>query len=214
LLVAHHPETPVFAVTQDIYVHRRIAALLTKAGLAERPSAGGPAPSRVIVRSSDDCFAVDPDIGEVTEAVFQFHSAGGQGAAALRALSDAARGSTEASTAGLLRHSMGNVRRAMSLPCGLAAAHEVLGETDAGSQVFLERRSAGTVLSVIKRQIEFSVDSAERQRLTDAESAVDLAFSEFESDTPIGSMLAEIAGVMSRKSSQSVIAFSSDYELL
>jgi hypothetical protein len=214
LLVAHHPETPVFAVTQDIYVHRRVAALLTKVGLTERPSGGGPRPSRVIVRSSDDCFAVDPDIGEVNEAVFQFHSTGGQGAVALRALSDAARGSTDASTAGLLRQSMGNVRRAMSLPCGLAAAHEVLGETDAGAQVFLERRSAGTVLSVIKRQIEFSVDSAERQRFTGAESAVDLAFNEFESDTPIGSMLAEIAGVMSRKSSQSVIAFSSDYELL
>ncbi len=214
MLVAHHPETPVFAVTQDIYVHRRVAALLTKVGLTEHPSTGGLAPSRVVVRSSDDCFAVDADIGEVTEAGFQFHSAGGQGAAALRALSDAARGSIDASTAGLLRHSMGNVRRAMSLPCGLAAAHEVLGEVDAGSEAFLERRSAGTVLSVIKKQIELSADSAEHQRLTDAESAVDAAFNEFESDTPIGSMLAVIAGVMSRKSSQSVIAFPSDYELL
>jgi len=214
LLVAHHPETPVFAVTQDIYVHRRAAALLTKVGLTERPATGGQPPSRIIVRSSDDCIAVDPDIGAVTEAVFQFHSAGGQGAAALRALSDAARGSIDASTAGLLRHSMGSVRRAMSLPCGLAAAHEVLGETDAGAGAFLERRSAGTVLSVIRRQIELSADSAERVRLTAAESAVDSAFNEFENDTPIGSMLSEIAVAMSRKSSQSVIAFSSDYELL
>jgi hypothetical protein len=213
MLVAHHPETPVFAVTQDIYVHRRVAALMVNVGLTERPSTGGP-PSRVLVRSSDDCFAVDPDIGQVTEAGFQFHSTGGQGAAALRALSDAARGSTDASTAGLLRHSMGNVRRAMSLPCGLAAAHEVLSETDAGADTFLERRSASTVLAVIKRQIELCVDGAERQRLTDAESAVDAAFNEFENDTPIGSMLAEIAGAMSRKSSPSVIAFSSDYELL
>jgi hypothetical protein len=214
MLVAHHPETPVFAVTQDIYVHRRVAALLTTVGLTERPSVGGPPPSRVIVRSSDDCFAVDADIGEVTEAGFQFHSAGGQGAAALRALSDAARGSTDASTAGLLRHSMGSVRRAMSLPCGLAAAHEVLSETDAGFEAFLERRSAGTVLSVIKRQIELSADSAERQRLTDAESAVDSAFNEFEIDTPIGSILAKIAGAIWRKSNPSVIAFASDYELL
>jgi hypothetical protein len=113
LLVANHPETPVFAVTQDIYVHRRVAALLAKMGLTERLSAGGPPPSRVLVRSSDDCFATDPDVGEVTEAVFQFHSAGGQGAAALRALADAARGSSDASIAGILRHSMGNVRRAM-----------------------------------------------------------------------------------------------------
>jgi hypothetical protein len=213
MLVAHHPETPVLAVTQDIYVHRRVAALLVNVGLTGRPSTGAP-PSRVLVRSSDDCFAVDPDIGQVTEAGFQFHSAGGQGAAALRALSDAARGSADASTAGLLRHSMGNVRRAMSLPSGLAVAHETLSETDAGADTFLERRSAGTVLAVIKRQIELSADGAERQRLMDAESAVDAAFYEFENDTPIGSMLAEIAGAMSRKSSPSVLAFSSDYELL
>ena len=161
LLVAHHPETPVFAVTQDIYVHRRVAHLLAKVGLTSaRPRATTP-PSRIIVRSSDDCFTVDPDIGEVSEVGFQFHSAGGQGAAALRALSDAARASSNPSTAGILRHSMGNVRRAMSLPCGLAAAHEVLSETDAGAETFLERRSAGTVLAVIKRQIELSADSAE-----------------------------------------------------
>ncbi len=213
LLVVHHPETPVFAVTQDIYVHRRLAYLQAKVRLTDCPSPGG-APSRVIVRSSDDCFAVDPDIGEVTEAGFQFHSAGGRGASALRALSDAASTSADPSTAGLLRHSMGNVRRAMSLPCGLAAAHEVLSETDAGTDTFLERRSASTVLAVIKRRIELSADGPERQRLIDAESAVDAAFNEFENDTPIGSMLAEIAGAMSRKSSPSVIAFSSDYELL
>lgn len=214
MLVAHHPETPVFAVTQDIYVHRRIAHVLAKVGLTDRPSAGGSPPSRVVVRSSDDCFAVDADIGEVTEVAFQFHSAAGHGTAALRALSDAARASSDPSMAGLLRHSMGNVRRAMSLPCGLAAAHEVLGETDAGAETFLERRSAGTVLAVIKRQIELCVDGAERQRLTEAEQAVDVAFNEFENDTPIGSMLVEVAGAMSRKSSPSVIAFSSDYELL
>lgn len=212
-LVTKHPETPVFAVTQDIYVHRRVATLLVNVGLAERLTTGG-SPSRVLVRSSDDCFASDPDIGEVTEARFQFHSAGGQGATALRALSDAARGSADASTAGLLRHSMGNVRRAMSLPCGLAAAHEALTDTDAGAEAFLERCSASTVLAVIKRQIELCADGAEHQRLVAAESAVDAAFTDFEGDTPIGSMLSEIAVAMSRKSSPSVIAFSSDYELL
>src|SRR6202023_3137376 len=61
---------------------------------------------------------------------------------------------------------------------------------------------------------ELTSDAAERQRLTDAESAVDAAFNEFENDTPIGSMLAEIAGAISRKSSPSVVAFSTDYELL
>ena len=136
---------------------------------ARCPRAGTP-PSRIIVRSSEDCFAADPDIGEVSEVGFQFHSAAGQGAAALRALSEAARASSDPSTAGNLRHAMGNVRRAMSLPCGLAAAHEVLGETDAGAEAFLERRSAGTVLAVIKGQIELCADAAERQRLTDAET--------------------------------------------
>ncbi len=214
LLVAHHPETPALAITQDVYVHRRVTHLLAKAGLAERPSAGGAQPSRIIVRSSEDCFTADADIGEVSEVGFQFHSAAGQGAAALRGLSDTARESSDPSTAGLLRHSMGIVRRAMSLPCGLAAAHELLSETDAGAEAFLERRSAGTVLAVIKRQIELSADGAERQKLIDAERAVDAAFNEFENDTPTGSMLAEIAGAIARKSSPSVITFSSDYELL
>ena len=91
VLIAHHPETPVFAVTQDIYVHRRVAALLAKVGLTERPSTGGPPPSRIVVRSSDDGFAVDPDIGEVSEVCISVSFRGGQGAAALRALSDAAR---------------------------------------------------------------------------------------------------------------------------
>jgi hypothetical protein len=214
LLVALHPETPVFAVTQDVYAHRRVAHLLAKVGLSARASASTNPLSRIIVRSSEDCFAADPDIGEVSEVRFQFHSAAGQGAAALRALSEAARASSNPSMAGNLRHSMGNVRRAMSLPCGLAAAHEVLGETDAGAETFLERRSAGTVLAVIKGQIELCADATERQRLTEAETAVDAAFDEFEHDTPIGSMLAEIAAANSRKSSPSVIVFVSDYELL
>ena len=214
MLIAYHPETPVLAVTQDVYVHRRCSHLLEKVGLTERKSARDAGRSRIVVRSSDDCFTADPDIGEVSEVEFRFHSAAGKGSAALRALSDAARQSSDPTTSGLLRHAMGSVRRAMSLPCGLSAAHEALGETDAGAGVFLERRSASTVLAVIKRQLELSADSTERQKLVEAERAVDAAFTEFEDDTPIGSMLAEIAGIISRKSSPSVIAFSSDYELL
>jgi hypothetical protein len=214
LLVSLHPETPVLAVTQDVYVHRRVTHLFSKIGLNERASTNTTPPSRVIVRSSEDWFAPDPDIGEVSEVKFQFHSAAGQGAAALRALSEAARASSNPSMAGNLRHSMGNVRRAMSLPSGLATAHDVLGEADAGAETFLERRSAGTVLAMVKAQIELSADSAERQRLTEAETAVNAAFDEFEHDTPIGSMLAEIAAANSRKSSPSVIVFASDYELL
>jgi hypothetical protein len=214
LLVAFHPETPVFAVTQDVYVHRRVANLLAKVGLIQRTSGSPTYGSRILVRSSEDYFAIDPEIGDVSEVKFQFHSAAGQGAAALRALSEAARASSDPSAAGNLRHSMGNVRRAMSLPCGLALAHEVLNETDAGVETFLERRSAGTALAAIRKQLELCADGAERQTLAQAEIAVNAAFDEFEHDTPIGSMLAVVAAAHSRKSSPSVLAFSSDYELL
>jgi hypothetical protein len=210
LLVAVIPETPVLAVTQDIYVHRRCEYLLAETGLAAR-SAGGAGPSsRVIVRSSEDCFATDPTIGEVTDVQFRFHSAGGQGAAALRALSTAARESSDPVVAGILRNTMGNLRRTMSLPCSLRAAHEALVDIADG---FLERRSAGTVLSTIRKQLELCADGAERERLTNAERMIDIAFNEFENDTPIGSLLAEIAASLARKSSSSVIAFATDHEL-
>jgi hypothetical protein len=210
LLVGTHPETPVLAVTQDIYVHRRCGYLLASAGLAERPGSAAARSSRVLVRSSDDCFAADAEIGDVINVQFRFHSAGGQGATALRALSDAARQSKDPVVAGVLRHTMGNLRRTMSLPCGLRAAHQALTDTD---DAFLERRSASTVLATIKKQIELSVDGAERDRLVNAERLIDAAFDEFENDTPVGSLLAEVAASMSRKSSQSVIAFATDHEL-
>ena len=211
LLKRYHPETPVFATTQDIYVHRRLVFLLGKAGMTKGRS-GQPQSSRILVRSTDDCFSTDIEIGTVTDVAIRFHSAGGAGAAALRALSAAAR-KTDPSTAGALRHSMGNVRRAMSLPCGIGTAHIALGDADAGVGAFLERRSAGTVLAVVQKQLDATTDSGERQRLLDVKQAVDAAFNEFEKDTPIGSMLAEIAGSLSRKASPSVIAFATDYEL-
>lgn len=210
LLVQHLPETPVLAVTQDIYVHRRCGYLVAAAGLAAHATPEARRSSRVLVRSSEDCFAPDPDIGEVTEVQFRFHSAGGQGAAALRALSQAARETPDPVVAGILRHTMGSLRRSMSLPCGLAVAHEALVETADG---FLERRSAGTVLATIRKQLELSADGAERERLTSAEKMIDAAFNEFEHDTPIGSLLAEVAASMARKSSPSVIAFATDHEL-
>jgi hypothetical protein len=98
----------------------------------------------------------------------------------------------------------------MSLPCGLREAHEVLVDIADG---FLERRSAGTVLSVIRSQLEHSTDGEERERLTTAERLVHAAFDEFENDTPIGSMLADITASLARKSSPSVIAFATDHEL-
>lgn len=210
LLTANLPETPVLAVTQDIYVHRRFGHLLSRAGLAEPPSSTAAGSSRVLMRSSDDSFSPDPGVGEVTEVQFRFHSAGGQGAAALRALSDAAWKSSDPGIAGILRHTMGNLRRTMSLPCGLRDAHEVLVETADG---FLERRSAGTVLATVRKQLDLCADGPERERLAAAERMIDAAFTEFEEDTPVGSLLAEAAASMGRKSSPSVIAFATDHEL-
>jgi hypothetical protein len=105
---------------------------------------------------------------------------------------------------------MGSLRRSLSLPCGLSVAHEALVETADG---FLERRSAGTVLATIRKQLDLSADGAERERLANAERMINAAFNEFEHDTPIGSLLAEAAASMARKSSPSVIAFATDHEL-
>lgn len=212
VLNRHHPDTPVFAITQDIYVHRRLVFLLKKSGTTKAVTAQSQS-SRILVRTTEDCFSPDAEIGTVSDIDIRFHSAGGAGAVALRALSEAAR-KADPSVAGALRHAMGNVRRAMSLPCGIGAAHSALGDADAGASVFLERRSAGTVLVVIKRQLELTTDSGERQALQAAEKAVNTAFDELQSDTPVGSMLAEIAVTLSRKSSPSVIAFATEYEQL
>jgi hypothetical protein len=183
---------------------------LGKVGLTKGRTAE-PASSRILVRSTENCFSPDAEIGAVTDVDIRFYSAGGAGAAALRALSEAAH-KADPSTAGALRQAMGNVRRAMSLPCGIGTAHTALGDTDAGANTFLERRSAGTVLVVIKRQLELTTNGAEREALQDADKAINTAFDEFQYDTPIGSMLAEIAVSLSRKSSPSVIAFATDYE--
>jgi hypothetical protein len=212
LLTRHHRETPVFAITHDIYVHRRLVFLLKKFGLTKGGTAE-PQSSRILVRTTEDCFSPDAEIGAVTDVDIRFHSAGGAGAAALRALSEAAR-KADPSTAGALRQAMGNVRRAMSLPCGIGTAHSALGDADAGASAFLERRSAGTVLVVVKRQLALITDGGERQALEDAEKALNTAFDDFQTDTPIGSMLAEIAVTLARKSSPSVIAFATEYEQL
>jgi hypothetical protein len=218
LLVTLHPETPVLAVTQDIFVHRRVSQMLNKLSSNEHAPAHAriPPASHIVVRSSDDPFAADFEIGDVSAVRFQFHSAAGQGATALEALAEAARRSQNPTVAGALRYTIGTVRRTMSLPCGLAAAHDVLVEMEgqAAAEAFLERRSAGSVLASLRKQLELTADAAERQRLNDAYEAVNSAFAGFDEDTPIGSLLADIAGALSRKSSPSVIAFASGEERL
>lgn len=213
LLVRFQPETPVLAVTQDTYVHRRVGQLLINAGLARRDSRDHPS-SRIITRSTEDYFSPDPEFGKVSPVEFHFHSTTGQGVIALQVMRDAAQAVSDPAMAGNIRNAMGSVRRAMNLPCGLGRAHELLSDSDAGAEAFLERRSAGTILALIKKQIEETADSSTRQKLTQAEAEINKAFDEFEIDTPIGSLLKEVAGSISGKSSQSVFAFSSDYDLI
>ena len=72
-----HPETPVLAVTQDVFVHRRLDRLSRSNASDDHPSRH--ARSAVVFRSSESPFETDPAIGVVSPVRFQFHSAGGNG---------------------------------------------------------------------------------------------------------------------------------------
>jgi len=198
------PEMPVFAVTHDAYVHRRIERLMGDA----------PFQSRVLFRASDTPFPDDPPIGEVSTVRIQFHSVAGNGTQALRAMADAARSCSDPTRSGAVRYAMGAVRRAMGLPCGLNDAYARLSETEGqeAAEAFLERRAEGTVQSTLKHLLETSVDACERAALEAAQRAIRQAYSEFAVDTPIGSLLAEVAGTIARKSSSSFIVFNSETE--
>lgn len=211
-LSTHHAGTPVLAMTMDTYVHRRLPQLFQRAGLTMQPAEQGA--SRVVVRISDDLASDDPEVSEVSPVEFRFHTSAGHGSAALQALSAAARRTRDSASAGSLRRHIGDMRRAMSMPCGLGDATALLADRDAGAVSFLEQRSEGTIGATIKRLIEAGADPDERQALSDAATAVHLAFQDLESDTPVGSLLGAIASTQARKSSPSMFAFASDYDLL
>jgi hypothetical protein len=204
------PEVPILAVTHDSYVLRRLDYLLGQCGLEVSQQVH----SHVLFRATDDPFSADPPIGDVSEVGFKFHSVAGNGVAALAALSEAARACSDPSRAGALRFAMGSVRRSMSLPCGMDAAYTCLTELEdqAAAEAFLERRSAGTVLATIRAALDDSTGAGERAFLEAAERAVRRAYEEFAADTPIGSLLAEIAAVIARKSSRSLVVFNTETE--
>lgn len=208
------PELPILAVTHDVHIHRRVERLMRDSAAPDRPLTH--VHSRVLFRASDEPFTDDPPIGEVSHVAFQFHSVAGNGAAALRVLSAAAQSCSDASRAGRLRMAMGALRRAMSLPCGMNAAYDCLCQTEgqAAAEVFLERRAAGTVIATIKATLEMSESANERLAIEAAERAVRQAYGEFAIDTPIGSLLAETAAAIARKSSRSLIVFNSETERL
>jgi hypothetical protein len=208
--LARFPDLPVLAVTHDPYVHRRAAKLIEGGRpIRERPA------SSVLIRATDDLMTTDPVISGFSRTSVQVHSAGGPAAEALSALAEAARSASDPVIAGMLRRGIGQLRRALALPCGLAAAYDLLSEAEGqdAATAFLERRAAGTILAVIQRAIDSGVSGAERSRFTEAEAAVRRAFASLDDDTPVGSLLRDLIRSMTRKSSRTVFAFGSPAEL-
>lgn len=204
------PDMPFLVVTQDTYVHRRMAA---KLGNIFKPRA---VRSKVLVRVSSDPLSHDPEIEAVSNITAQFSTVSGPTADAISALSEAARGSSDPGFAGTLRREMGSLRKAASLPCGLAQAYDFLCEEigQSATETFLEYRSRGTLLAPIEEALESEIGGAERARLVSARDAVQRAFDTLDTETPIGSLFSELAATLSRKSSRAVIAFSSEIDLL
>ena len=206
---------PVLAVTQDSYVHRRVARIIRGSGQNAKVKADAQTcKSSILVRVSDDPLATDPAIEHVSQIQAQFYSAAGSASEALSALSEAARGTSDAILAGTLRRGMGGLRRALSLPCGLAKAYAVLCEeqSQADAEAFLEFRSRATLLGPIQNALATGIGGTERARLLEAETAVRCAFDALDAETPIGSLLRELAVTLARKSSRSLVVFASDIE--
>ncbi len=203
------PDLPFLAVTHDPFVHRRVANIFDKTLRPIRPQ------SRVLVRLSRDLLSADAPVTEVSDAKVSFTTVAGPAAEALAALSEAARGSSDPAFAGTLRREMGSLRKAASLPCGLAPAYEFLC-SEVGQSVaetFLEHRSRGTLIAPIEDALASEVGGAERARLVRARDTVKRAFDNLDAETPIGSLLADLATTILRKSSRTVIAFATDIEL-
>ena len=206
---------PVLAVTQDSYVHRRVGTIMRAAGQDARSTGFAEAPSSsILVRLSDDPLTIDPVIERVSPIKVQFCSAAGPASEALSALSEAARATADPVLAGTLRRGMGGLRRAQSLPCGLAIAYAALCEEQgqAAAEAFLEFRSSATLLVPIRNALATGIGGTERARLLEAEAAVRRAFDALDAETPIGSLFGELTVALARKSSRSLVVFATDIE--
>lgn len=212
---ARFPGLPVLAVTQNGYVHRQVARMISD-GAGRTGNAAARPNSSVLVRLTDDLLANDPAIGTVTPITARIHSAAGAASEAIKALSEAARGASDPAIGSLLGRTMGNLRRALCLPCGVGVAYDVLCDAEGqdAATTFLERRSAGTVLASLQRAIDGGVSGAERARFVAAESATRRAFATLDRDTPIGSLMLELVRSLIRKSSRSMVVFGTDTERL
>lgn len=202
------PGMPFFAVTQDTFVHQRISKLLRK----QNKSAPR---SRVLVRVTRDALNPDPLAEEISPTTASFTAVAGPSAEALAALAEAARGSSDPFLAGTLRREMGSLRKAASLPCGLAPAYDFLCQEigQDATEIFLEHRSRGTLLAPLEDALASEIGGLERARMTTARDAVRAAFDSLDKETPIGSVLADLVTTILRKSSRTLIAFTSDIDL-
>lgn len=207
------PLLPVFAVTQDGYVHRQVLRMLEPVR-ATRADAGRPA-SKVLLRTTEDALTPEARAGgDLTALKAVVTSAGGMPTAALAAMSAAARGLSDSSVAGRIRRAMGGLRRAASLPCGLGPAHSSLEDLEGqnAAEAFLERRSGAGVLAPILEALDGPNTPGERERLQDAEAKVRAAYNGLEGETPVGSLLLEQAVNLSRKSTPSLFVFGTGAE--
>ncbi|MEC9245488.1 MAG: hypothetical protein VYB05_12005 [Pseudomonadota bacterium] len=202
------PGMPFFAVTQDTYVHQRISKMLRKINK-------GIPRSRVLVRVTRDPLTPDPLVEGASQTTASFTAVAGPSADALAALAEAARGSSDPFLSGTLRREMGSLRKAASLPCGLAPAYDFLCQEigQYATEIFLEHRSRGTLLAPLEDALTSEIGGSERARLTTARDAVRAAFDSLDDETPIGSLLADLVATILRKSSRTLIAFASDIDL-
>ena len=208
-VIRHFPTLPFMAVTQDPYIHQRITGILRT---TLRPKM---ARSRVFVRISRDPLSTDEPVENISNTRVCFTTFAGPTADAMAALSEAARGSSDSAFAGILRRTMGSLRKAASLPCGLGPAYEFLCH-DIGQDAaerFLGHRSCGTLLAPLQEALESEIGGAERSRLIRARDALQATFENFEVETPIGSLLASFVTTILRESGRTMIAFATQDDL-
>lgn len=209
--VKRFPGLPFLAVTQDPFVHRKVESILRNKLRPAKPA------SHVQVRVSSDALTPDPVATNWSLATrTRFSTTAGPAADAIAALSEAARGSSDASFAGTLRREMGALRKAASLPCGLAPAYDILCQEigQAAAEAFLERRSSATLLAPIDDALASEIGGAERTRLSAARESVDRAFKALDQETPVGSLTAAHIASIARKSSRSIVAFATEMDRL
>ncbi|MDY0885395.1 hypothetical protein ACFPL7_24140 [Dongia soli] len=202
---------PVLAVTQDPFVHSVMARRLD-GNRGKRPNKERASPSSVLVRLSSDILTPDPEITILSRVSAKFHSFGGAGFDAISAMSEAARMVSDGSAANAILRDIRRMRQALSLPCGVEAAHACLSaaESDEAADFFLEPRSLGTILRPILDAISAGAAGEELKCLRRAEVSIRSAFKQFQIQTPVGSVLSDWIDKLVRKSSHSAIAFPSE----